>query len=246
MKVNLNMLLSSNPFIGAYVQADWLGKIIFIGLIALSVCSWIIILHKVFLTYRAKRNSILFQSAFQLQKSNPLALESDSSLNKRYPNPFYDLYMTLKRNALEILNKNRRFGKQENTSYLSPVDIDFLDAHLVSSVAAQTKNLEKNLFILSTVVSLGPFMGLLGTVWGILTTFTELQMQTGGTNSQMVMGGLALALATTVMGLLAAIPALIGYNYLKNTIGAFETEMQGFSTDILAAVEMQYRKVDLR
>jgi biopolymer transport protein TolQ len=60
----------------------------------------------------------------------------------------------------------------------------------------------------------------------------------------MVLGGLSLALATTVLGLLDAIPALIGYNYLKNTIRDFTTEMEGFSNEILAAVELQYRKVE--
>ena len=86
-------------------------------------------------------------------------------------------------------------------------------------------------------------MGLLGTVWGILTTFSELQSATGPTN-QTVLSGLSLALATTVLGLIDAIPALIGYNYLKNSIRDFETDMEGFSTEILASVELQYRRVD--
>ena len=62
----------------------------------------------------------------------------------------------------------------------------------------------------------------------------------------MVIGGLSLALATTVLGLIDAIPALMGYNYLKNTIRDFQTDMEGFSTEILASVEMQYRKVDIQ
>jgi biopolymer transport protein TolQ len=112
-------------------------------------------------------------------------------------------------------------------------------------VATQTKTLEKNLFLLSTVVSLAPFLGLLGTIWGILTTFSELQSHTAGGTHQMVLGGLSLALATTVLGLLDAIPALIGYNYLKNAIREFQTEMEGFANEILASIEMQYRKVDV-
>ena len=76
------------------------------------------------------------------------------------------------------------------------------------------------------------------------TTFSELQAQSVGSTHQMVLGGLSLALATTVLGLLDAIPALVGYNYLKNTIRDFATEMEGFSNEILAAVELQYRKVD--
>lgn len=243
----VNIYLLNNPFFDAYLHSDLLGKLIFIGLIILSICSWIIILHKGWLTYQARKNSSHFYAIFQTQKSNPLGLEYEKGLKKQ-PNPFYDLYSILKKHTIDILNKNRRFGganNQNTPSYLSPSDIDFVDAHLISAVDHQTKNLEKHLFILSTVVSLGPFLGLLGTVWGILTTFSELQVQGAGSTNQMVLGGLSLALATTVLGLLDAIPALIGYNYLKNTIHAFATDMNGFSTEILASVEMQYRKVDI-
>lgn len=250
MNVN-NFLLASNPFFDAYIHSDFLGKMIFIGLIALSIISWVILIHKVWLTTRARKFSTQFHESFQLQRMNPLSLECEPATRKKMPNPFKDLYLVLKKHTLEILNKNRRFGKnagdhaQEATpSYLSPTDIDFVEAHLMTTVATQTKHLEKNLFILSTIVSLAPFLGLLGTVWGILTTFSEMQTQTSGSTHQMVLGGLSLALATTVLGLIDAIPALIGYNYLKNSIGDFETEMEGFSNEILASVEMQYRKVD--
>ena len=112
-------------------------------------------------------------------------------------------------------------------------------------VSTQIKNLEKNLFILSTVVTLAPFLGLLGTVWGILITFSELQSHTMGSANQLVLGGLSLALATTVLGLFIAIPALIGYNYLKHAISDYATEMENFSIELVASVEMQYRKVDI-
>lgn len=249
MKVN-HFFLASNPFFDAYIHSDFLGKMIFIGLIALSVVSWIILIHKFWLTYRARKHSAQFYEAFQLQRLNPLSLECENSPRRKMPNPFMDLYLILKKYTVDILNKNRRFGKssqespEAGISYLSPSDIDFVEAHLATTIATQIKNLEKNLFILSTIVSLAPFLGLLGTVWGILTTFSEMQTLSSGSTHQMVLGGLSLALATTVLGLMDAIPALIGYNYLKNSIRDFETEMDGFSNEILASVEMQYRKVD--
>lgn len=245
-----NLFLANNAFIDAYVQSDWLGKMIFIGLLALSVCSWIIIAHKSWITYLARKHSGQFYRAFETQRMNPLGLESDGGTARRnQPNPFFDLYYVLKRYTLEVLNKNRRFGQQNgggegSISYMSPTDIDFVQSHLMAMVANQTKFLEKNLFILSTIVSLAPFLGLLGTVWGILTTFSELQSQTGGAHNA-VLGGISLALATTVLGLIDAIPALIGYNYLKNTVRDFQTDMEGFSNELLASVEIYYRKVDV-
>lgn len=243
-----NIFLATNPFIDAYWHSDTLGKLIFIGLIALSICSWIILIHKIWMTYQARKHSFQFKKVFYNLKSNPLGIEVPPAKTPLL-NPFQELYSVLKKFTLDILNKNRRYGQASpescGISYLSPTDIDFVEAHLMTSVAVQTKNLEKNLFILSTIVSLAPFLGLLGTVWGILTTFSELQSQTSGSSHQMALGGLSLALATTVLGLLDAIPALIGYNYLKNAIGDFQTEMEGFSNEILASVEMQYRKVDI-
>lgn len=249
MFVNIKIYIATNPFLDAYIHSDFLGKLIFVGLLALSVVSWIIMLYKGMITYQARKYSVKFYEAFQLQKGNPLSYDIENHTREGHLNPFLELYGVLKKISLELLNKNRRFGhsaQEGSHSYLSIGDIEFVDAHLMMTVASQTKYLEKNLFILSTVVSLGPFLGLLGTVWGILTTFSEMQSQAGGNTSQMVIGGLSLALATTVLGLLDAIPALIGYNYLKNEISAFETEMENFSTEILAAVEMQYRKVDVR
>lgn len=248
MKVN-QIIFLMNPFIDAYVSSDWLGKLIFISLLFLSVCSWVILIHKIWLTYQVKKNSAQFYAVFQLQRTNPLGLECENPTKFNKLNPFFDLYTVLKKQTMDILNKNRKFGTkvmvQEGSSYLSPSDVDFVDTHLLSTIAGQIKQLEKNLFVLSTTVSLGPFLGLLGTVWGILTTFSELQTQGAGATNQMVLGGLSLALATTVLGLLDAIPALIGYNYLRNVIGSYQTEMEGFSTEILAAVELQYRKVDV-
>lgn len=256
MFVNPKLLIVSNPFFDAYIHSDLLGKLIFIGLIVISVISWIILIHKTWLTSRAKKNSRHFYEIYLLQKSNPLSLECENAVRNKTPNPYLSIYLVLKKHTIDILNKNRRFGQVNRTtpapeagtppppSYLSPSDIDFVDMHLMSTVASQTKYLEKNLFILSTVVSLAPFLGLLGTVWGILTTFSEMQAQTGGNTNDMVLGGLSLALATTVLGLLDAIPALVGYNYLKNSIHSLSTDMESFSTEILASVEMQYRKVE--
>lgn len=249
MDVNIN-LLASNPFFEAYSDSDFLGKLIFVGLYALSICTWVILIQKIWLTYQAKKNAFRFYEAFQLHKSSPLSLDFENINQKNSLNPFLDLYKILKKQSLDLLSKNRHFNSQKTHEgekppvYLSLSDIDFVSAHLATQMTGQVKNLEKNLYILSTIVSLAPFLGLLGTVWGILTTFAALQAShTGGTHD-MVLSGLSLALATTVLGLIDAIPALIGYNYLKNSIRDFSLDMEGFSNDILAAVEIQYRKVD--
>ena len=105
--------------------------------------------------------------------------------------------------------------------------------------------MEKNLFILSTIATLAPFLGLLGTVWGILVTFSQLH--TGGsiTSNSAMLGGLATALATTVLGLVIAIPALVAHNYLKNALKNYSSDMETFLYQLLSSIELQYRKVDI-
>ncbi|MFQ5729751.1 MAG: MotA/TolQ/ExbB proton channel family protein [Waddliaceae bacterium] len=243
---SLTLLSVSSSFYQAYVHSDFLGKLIFLALIATSVCCWTILIHKYFFTKQARNNSAAFHLALQKQKGNPLYLENENIYRKNTLNPFFDLFLILKKQTIDILNKKHQFGIEEKgVSYLSSSDVDTIESHLISAIALQTKNLEKNLFILSTIVGFAPLLGLLGTVWGILTTFSQLQEQTIGSTNQMVLGGISLALTTTVLGLLNAIPALIAYNYLKNAIRNFQTEMEGFSNEILSSVEMQYRKVNI-
>lgn len=237
--VKNSLILASNPFFDAYFQSDLMGKLIILALISMSIITWALIFQKCWLTWQMREASVNFQKKFMAQRQKPLFVEYVG-----IENPYQEIYSNLKHNTVEILKKNQHFsGKENGESFLSPSDIDFVDAHLQMTIMSQTKRLEKNLFVLATIVSLGPFLGLLGTVWGILTTFSQLQTQAAGSTQQMVLGGISLALATTVLGLIDAIPALIGYNYLKNNIRDFHTDMESFSTDVLSTVEMQYRKV---
>src|SRR5205085_2162404 len=97
LKMNVKVIcLASNPFFDAYIHSDFLGKLIFLGLIALSIGTWVILIHKVWLTSRARKFSTEFHEAFQLQRANPLSLECDPAPQKKHPNPFRDLYLVLK------------------------------------------------------------------------------------------------------------------------------------------------------
>ncbi|MDB2614249.1 MotA/TolQ/ExbB proton channel family protein [Chlamydiales bacterium] len=234
-------LLNSNPFIQAYTESGLLGKTIFFSLIALSIITWVILLFKWQQTKICKKNNLLFKKKFSSFRNNPLNIDLPSA---KMNHPFQTVYRQLKRQTLELLQKNKNF---EGQTILSSADIHLVKAQLHSHRKQQTNLLEKNLYILSTIVTLAPFVGLLGTVWGILTTFSHMQSSSGGGGStnQLVLGGLSLALTTTVIGLIDAIPALIGYQFLKNKINSIDADIEHFSVDLLTAVEMQYKKVDL-
>lgn len=221
-----------NPIFTAYQQADLFGKSIFISLFFLSVITWVIFLQKWLFQRMIRRSALALKQAFQKKIAQPLNLECSTD------HPFSTIYRGFKKQTVEVLTKNQ-------SSYLSRSDIELIDNSLDSVIATQAKGLEKNLFILSTITSLAPFLGLLGTVWGILLTFSELQAGGAAHANATIMGGLSMALGTTVLGLIVAIPALIGYNTLRAQIADFTTEMDDFSHELVRCVELQYRKVEV-
>jgi biopolymer transport protein TolQ len=229
--------IAANPFLDAYLLSDIFGKGIFIALIILSIWSWTLLIQKVLETRHVKSQARAFHKQYLEKGSHSLSTEFPKS---RHMNPFLDLYTQAKNTSLELLHR-RKDAHEHN--YLSSCDIDTIQAHLYTTGTSAMQKLEKNLYLLSMIVSLAPFVGLLGTVWGILMTFSELNAHASSSGMhQAVLGGLSLALVTTVLGLLDAIPALMGYCYLKNDLKDFAVEMEGFVTDLISKIEMQYRK----
>lgn len=246
MFVNNFLLLSTgSPFYQAYTGSDLFGKCIFLSIIATSICAWTVLLYKWFFLRKVERNTTAFARLFSQSRQTPLELDDSSLLKKEQTNPSCAIYLILKKNTIELLKKNRQFGGSADAriSYLCPEDIDYISAHLSSAMNLEMQTLEKNLFILSTIVGLAPLLGLLGTVWGILIAFSEIQSHSSVGSNQMILGGIALALTTTVLGLLSAIPAQIGYNYLKNAIRSFEVELESLVNQMLSSIEIQYRKI---
>ena len=233
------MIFATNPFFEAFATSDAFGKLIFLSLLALSVLSGIVLTNKIRLLKETREQSKLFALRFGAQRAQPLSVslpEGGAS------DPFDAIYRVVRGYSSELLRKN---SAGDDSGYLSTADISLVASQVDSAIGQQVEELEGYLFILPTTVTLAPFLGLLGTVWGCLVTFSQLQHQAFSQSNQVVMGGLSTALATTVLGLLVAIPALIGYNYLRTSLRSFERELEDFSSLVLVSVEMQYRKVEV-
>ncbi|MBI5346290.1 MAG: MotA/TolQ/ExbB proton channel family protein [Chlamydiae bacterium] len=234
-------LLATSPFFTAYLQSDIFGKGVYWSLLLMSIISWVVLIHKIWLSRKLRSLSSQFSKIIENKKETLLSLNIEAQMI----HPYFEIFKTLKEKTLEILNKNRFFiEKEKNHVYVSSADIELIQSHIDAVISDQAKILEKNLFVLSTIVTLGPFLGLLGTVWGILVTFSGLQNHASITSNSSVLGGLALALSTTIMGLVVAIPALVAYNYLKTVARDFTIDMENFSSRLMATIEIQYRKVD--
>lgn len=236
----------ASVFFSAYSHSDFFGKLILASLFSLSIICWVVLIYKVKQTKKVKQVSFSFEKAFEQKLSRVLTLSIDelpkSEVNTLHP--FGEIFLSLKQKTLDILNKNRFFREEGDKShhYLSETDLGIIESHVLTTVSSQNKKLEKHLFILSTIVTLAPFIGLLGTVWGILITFSELQTGASMSSSTAVLGGLATALVSTVLGLVIAIPALISHNYLKNFLKHYSSDMEDFLYRLLSTIELQYRK----
>ena len=106
------LFLSSTPFFQAYIQSDFLGKLIFLSLIFCSIWCWSLLMYKTFITKKSRAYSAEFSLYVDKQKGNPLQIENDSYKNKN-TNPFFDLYIVLKKQTIGLLTKNQHFESME-------------------------------------------------------------------------------------------------------------------------------------
>ncbi len=237
------ILLALNPFITAYAQSDWFGKVIFWSLFITSAICWIVIVYKSWELWAVKKLSSQFNAHFSEHKHDPLNIQCTRPMWGKLsdaPHPLFDIYRATKQQTLQILDCNLSIHSSEHNA-LSSADIEMIEAQTTLAISSASKQLEKNLFILSTIVTLAPFLGLLGTVWGILLTFAQLQSGFHANNAA-ILSGLSMALATTVAGLVIAIPALIGHNCLKNAGREQRRSMEEFAHMLLTSIELQHRQ----
>ena len=225
----------------AFYKSDSIGKLIFYLLFLLSITTWTILVQKWINYVKTKKASDAIFSQIEQNQNQLLQLPTPES-----DEPYAKLFGTLKKKALEILDKNRYFATDPEQVFLSPHDIELIESQIEVASHMQLKKLDRHLYILHTIVSLAPFVGILGTVWGILLSLFEMKTQTGMLTNTTIIGGLSTALGTTVLGLTIAIPALIAYNFLKNAHKSYFSNMQDFAHFLLSTLQMQYQKADVK
>ncbi len=213
-----------------FLQAHIVVKIVMIGLLVASVWSWAIILEKLFVFGRTKRETDHFEQVFW----------SGQSLE--------DLYKALsqRRNtsmAAMFVAAMREWKRSvETSSKLLPGVQLRVEKVLDVTIARETDRLERRLLFLATVGSTAPFIGLFGTVWGIMTSFQAIAVSKN-TNLAVVAPGIAEALFATALGLLAAIPAVIFYNKFSNEAARHAQRLEGFADEFTAILS---RQIDVR
>ena len=205
-------------------------------LVLLSVVSWAIILQKT-LSYRAiERQSATFLDVFRRSTKFSEVQSVCPSL------PASPLVGVFQAGYAELTAQFRGGGAANPGEAPSrPVlkSLTAVDRALLRAAAAEVNRLEKRVPFLATIASVAPFIGLFGTVWGILITFQRIGI-TGSTNLATVGPGIADALVATAAGLFAAIPAVMAYNHFTLKVKTFASDLDDFSLEFLNIAERNF------
>ena len=203
-----------------FLRADFVVKSVILILIASSIFSWALIFDKYRLFKRIDKSTKLFEDKFWKSKSA-------ETFYKNIPDKTNDPLAQIFRSAMEELIKTR--------SKTSAVQSARVQRVVEVSIDKQLKNIEKNFTYLATVGSTAPFIGLFGTVWGIMNSFQSIAISRN-TSLAIVAPGIAEALFATALGLLAAIPAVIAYNKFNSDSQRYLSRVDNFCKRFLSIV----------
>ncbi len=206
-------------------------KLVLLLLLSFSIVSWTIILFKFFQVQRAKSESERFMDFFWKSKRfDAIASQVDRFTNSPLTVLFNEGYGELKK-VVETDSKST--GSALSTDLGG---VENVSRALRRATNSEITRLEKYLTFLATTGSTSPFIGLFGTVWGIMTAFEGIG-KTGSASLAVVAPGIAEALIATAIGLVAAIPAVMAYNHFQHKIRVLINEMDSFTTEFLNIVQ---------
>ncbi|MGN6100329.1 MAG: protein TolQ [Devosia sp.] len=212
--------------IALFMSASWVVKIVMIGLLAASIWCWAIIIDKSILFTRVDREMNRFERIFWSGQSLE---ELYQSLSDRPSAGLGSVFVA-------AMKEWKRSHEQGASSYLGVQQR--LEKVLDVAISRESDGLERGLRFLATVGSAAPFVGLFGTVWGIMTSFQSIAASKS-TNLAVVAPGIAEALFATALGLLAAIPAVIAYNKLSGDANKMIGRIEGFADEFSTILSRQ-------
>jgi biopolymer transport protein ExbB/TolQ len=198
-----------------------------------SIFAWSVMASKAMQMRRAKRLNNLFENEFKTQKR---VLEV---YDRQVQVPDCPLFMVYQEGCRELDGRLRIPGKETRRRFVSLKGMESVKRALERSVAQQSLRLESGLILLAIAVSGAPFLGLLGTVWGVMSAFSYVALA-GKADLQTMAPGVAAALITTVAGLLVAIPSMFGYNWLVHNLRVLTVELDNFAQDLVSHIETEY------
>jgi biopolymer transport protein TolQ len=236
--VFLPVIATTSPYY-VFQQSDGVGQAVVFLLFLGSILTWTIMVEKGISLFRAKKASEAFINTFR-DKKYALGMLKDAEKNI---SPVARVCEDGVERLMEFYNitpeQAKLYGStQLPTQKLTTAEVEAVRTALEREVSDQILELEDKIGLLATAVSVSPFFGLFGTVWGIMVAFAGLASQ-GRADIAALAPGVSGALLTTVVGLLVAIPSLIGYNLLTITIRKITVYMDNFVEEFLAKIKLE-------
>ena len=203
--------------INLFLRADIVVKSVIIILLAASVYSWALIIEKYRLFNKIRKSSAVFEEKFWNSKS---AESFYNNLPSKYEDPMANIFRSAMSEAIKTKSKNSATQTARVTRILE------------ITTDKEIQSIEKNFIFLATIGSTAPFIGLFGTVWGIMNSFQSIAISRN-TSLAIVAPGIAEALFATALGLLAAIPAVVAYNKFNSESRLYGQRIDNFSKRFL-------------
>jgi len=208
------------------------AKIIICFLIVFSIMAWSVMISKALQMHRAKKLNSFFAKEFQTQKH---VLDVFDRRVQAEGCPLFAVYQAGSM-ELDARLKTADGGRKRHVSLKS---MEHIKRTFENTISQESLKLESGLIILAIAVSGGPFIGLLGTVWGVMHTFGDIAQQGQATLTAMA-PGVAAALITTVAGLLVAIPSMFAYNWLVHSLRVLTVQADNFGQELVSKMETEY------
>ena len=227
------------------VTSSWVAKIVLVILLLMSLGSWAIILHKLFVFRRLRTKRRHFFEAFERRSSLTEAYQMAIAIPS---NPLTEVFkagvrelklLSQRPESEEILQGNPVAAPTRPTA-ITILEKESIHMALEREAAQQVERLEQGLPFLATTGSVAPFFGLLGTVWGVMDAFLNIGLRGAG-NMTAVAPGIAEALVATVAGLAVAIPAVMAYNFFVFEIKSLADELSHFSSELMNVIIRERR-----
>lgn len=213
------------------------AKVIIVCLLLFSIMAWSVMISKALQMRRARKLNQYFMEAFRSQK-RVLDL-----FDRRVQAEGCPLFVVYQAGCAELDARLRGSDGEGRRRHLSLKGMEHVKRVLENAVAQEALKLESGLILLAIAVSGAPFLGLLGTVWGVMSTFAGVAQQGVATLTAMA-PGVSAALSTTVAGLLVAIPSMFGYNWLVHHLRVLTVELDNFAQELVSRMETEYMAED--
>jgi biopolymer transport protein TolQ len=223
------------------MQAGPVAKAVLALLAVFSIVSWALIVDKWWQMRKVRSETVAFLKAFREGRRPSVVLAAAKKLRE---SPLAQLYIAAHQEVSGI-SEVVDHVLEDPEDGLGGERLEAVHRAMRRASTLEIARLERYLPFLATTASATPFIGLFGTVWGIMSSFHGIGQQ-GSANLAVVAPGISEALIATAMGLAAAIPAVIGYNYFVNRVRHWATEMEGFTMDLLNLVARPVPKVSRR